>query len=300
MSRAVTITGYGPPSVLHLDEVEIAGPGPRQVRVAVRYAGVGPTDLAIRAGHLDAVFPVPPGGILGFEAAGTVEAVGDEVGDVVVGDEVAVHLPGHLGGYADLVNADFWVRKAPAVSWTVAAALPASGEAAIRGLAALDLRDGETLLLLGGNGSVGAIATQLAVAAGVKVITTVRPADFDAAADRGATPVDYHQPLRTAVQSPVDAVLDASGRSDLPAAVALAGGPARVVTLSDPRAGEVGVRLSNPDPAGIPAALGEAMDRVASGAVTLREPTVVPLDQAAEVHSGLEAGTLRGKVVLQT
>src|ERR1700759_1637461 len=103
MSRAVTISGYGPPSVLRLDDVEIGRPGPRQIRVAVRYAGVGPTDLAVRAGHLAAVFPVEPGGVIGFEAAGTVEAVGGEVGDVVVGDEVAVHLPSSLGGYAELV-----------------------------------------------------------------------------------------------------------------------------------------------------------------------------------------------------
>jgi NADPH:quinone reductase-like Zn-dependent oxidoreductase len=299
MSRAVTISGYGPPSVLHLEEVEAGRPGPHRIRVAVEYAGVGPTDLAVRAGHLDAVFPVRPGGVIGFEAAGTVDAVGDEVGDVVVGDEVAVHLPSSLGGYAELVDADFWVPKPSGVPWTVAAAFPASAEAAVRGLTLLDLRAGETLLLLGGNGSVGAIATQLAVARGASVITTVRPADFDEVAARGATPVDYHRPLRDAVASPVDAVLDASGRSDLPAAVALADGAARVVSLSDPRAGEFGVTLSAPDPAGIPAALREAMDRLASGALTVREPTVAPLEEAADVHTGLEAGTLRGKIVLR-
>ncbi|NMO91342.1 alcohol dehydrogenase catalytic domain-containing protein [Actinomycetospora sp. TBRC 11914] len=299
MSRAVTISGYGPPSVLHLEEVGIPAPGPHQIRVAVRYAGVGPTDLAVRAGHLDAVFPVRPGGVLGFEAAGTVEAVGDEVTDVVVGDDVAVHLPGSLGGYAELVVADLWVRRPSGSSWTVAAALPASAEAAVRGLALLGPTKGETLLLLGGNGSVGALATQLAVAAGVEVITTVRPDDADEVTARGAVPVDYHQPLRDAVRSPVDAVLDASGRSDLEAAVALAGGPARVVTLSDPRAGQFGVTLSAPDPATVPAALAEAAARVEDGTLTVREPTVAPLRDAAEVHTGLEAGTLRGKIVLQ-
>jgi NADPH:quinone reductase-like Zn-dependent oxidoreductase len=266
--------------------------------VAVRHAGVGPTDLAVRAGYLDAEFPVRPGGILGFEAAGTVEAVGDEVSDVVVGDEVAVHLPESLGGYAELVVAGSWVRKPTGLSWPAAAALPASAEAAVRGLALLGLKEGETLLLLGGNGSVGALATQLAVASGVEVITTVRPDDADEVTARGAVAVDYHQPLRDAVRSPVDAVLDASGRSDLEAAVALAGGPARVVTLSDPRAGQFGVTLSAPDPATVPAALAEAVARVEDGTLTVREPTVVPLAEAAEVHTGLEVGTLRGKVVL--
>jgi len=298
MTKAVTISGYGPPSVLRVDEVEVGPPGPRQIRVAVTHAGVGPTDLAIRAGYLDAVYPVRPGGVLGFEAAGTVDAVGAEVRDVAVGDDVAVHLPGPLGGYAEAVLADFWVRRPASVSAAAAAALPASGEAAVRALALLEVQAGETFLLLGGNGSVGALAAQLALARGATVITTVRPADFDAVAARGAQPVDYHRPLREVVTSPVDAVLDASGRSDLRAAVELAGGPTRVLTLSDPRASELGVALSSPDRATLTARLQEAMDRVADGSLALSEPTVLPFDQAADVHTRLEDGSLRGKVVL--
>ena len=297
--RAITITGYGPPAVLQVADVEIGPPAAHQIQVVVQFAGVGPTDLAIRAGHLDAVYPLRPGGILGFEAAGVVDTVGADVDDVAPGDEVAVFLPGSLGGYAERVNADFWVRKPANVPWTAAAALPASGEAAVRVLKQLRLAEGETLLVLGGNGSVGAIATQLAVARGAKVISAVRPADFAAVAERGAVPIDYHRPLGDAVPGPVDAVLDASGRSDLPAAVALAGGAARVISLSDPRAAQVGVTLSGPVEAGIPAALREAMDGVAAGTLSLAEPTVAPLDQAADVHTRLENGALRGKVLLQ-
>jgi NADPH:quinone reductase-like Zn-dependent oxidoreductase len=295
--RAITITGYGPPSVLQLADIEIGPPAARQIQVAVEFAGIGPTDLAIRAGHLDAVYPLRPGGVLGFEAAGVVAAIGEGVHDVAVGDEVAVFLPGSLGGYAEHANAEFWVRKPANVSWTAAAALPASGEAAVRVLTQLGLTHGETLLVLGGNGSVGAIATQLAFARGAKVISAVRPSDFAEVAERGAVPIDYHRPLSD-VPSPVDAVLDASGRSNLQEAVDLAGGPTRVITLSDPKAGRVGVTLSGPVTADIPAALQEAMDRVADGTLSLSEPTVFPLDQAAEVHTQLENGTLRGKVLL--
>ena len=298
MARAVTISGYGSPSVLRAADVEIPAPGAGQIRVAVRYAGVGPTDLAIRAGHLDAVYPVRPGGILGFEAAGVVETVGADVTGVAPGDEVAVFLPQSLGGYAELVNADFWVPKPAAVPWTVAAALPASGEAAVRTLDQLGVAAGETLLLLGGSGSVGAIATQLAVARGAKVISAVRPSEFAFATSLGGQPIDYQRPLADSVLSPVDAVLDASGRSDLWAAVALAGGPSRVITLADHRAAELGVALSGPVPAGIPAALRQSMDAVAAGTLSLREPTVFPLEQAAEVHARLEGGALRGKALL--
>jgi NADPH:quinone reductase-like Zn-dependent oxidoreductase len=186
MARAVIATGYGPPTVLQPGEVEVGDPGPAQIRVAVRFAGVGPTDLAIRAGYLREVYPLQPGAVLGFEAAGTVETVGADVADVSPGDEVAVFLNPTLGGYAELVRADFWVRKPASVDWEAAAALPASAEAAIRVLNQLGVRTGETLLLLGGAGSVGTIATQIAVARGVKVISAVRPGDF-AAADLAAT-----------------------------------------------------------------------------------------------------------------
>jgi NADPH:quinone reductase-like Zn-dependent oxidoreductase len=301
MARAVIVTGYGPPSVLQPGDVEVGDPGPAQIRVAVRFAGVGPTDLAIRAGYLREVYAVQPGAVLGFEAAGTVEAVGADVTDVSPGDEVAVFLNPSLGGYAEQVLADFWVRKPSSVDWEAAAALPASAEAAIRVLNQLGVMAGETLLLLGGAGSVGTIATQIAVARGVRVISAVRPGDFAAVETLGATPIDYHRRLAEAVPAVagrVDAVMDASGRSDIEAVIALAGGAKRVITLSDPRAPGLGVTLSGPVSSGIPDALVEAMGLLASGDLKLRERTVVPLSQAADVHARLENGELRGKVLL--
>jgi NADPH:quinone reductase-like Zn-dependent oxidoreductase len=301
MARAMIATGYGPPTVLQPGEVEVGDPGPAQIRVAVRFAGVGPTDLAIRAGYLREVYPLRPGAVLGFEAAGTVEAVGADVTGTSPGDEVAVFLNPTLGGYAELVLADFWVGKPASVDWEAAAALPASAEAAIRVLNQLGVRSGETLLLLGGAGSVGTIATQIAVARGVKVISAVRPGDFAAAETLGATPIDFHRPLADAVPAVagrVDAVMDASGRSDLEAAIALAGGATRVITLADPRGPGLGVALSEPVPERVPDALAEAMGLLASGGLHLRDRTVVPLSQAADVHARLESGELRGKVVL--
>ena len=294
MTRVILLGGYGGPDVLRLGETEVGAPGAGQIRVTVRYAGVGPTDLAIRAGHLDAVFPAPPGTVLGFEAAGVVDEVGAGVEDVVAGDEVAVFLPG-LGGYAEAVVAGFWVRKPASVSWTDAAALPASGEAAVRVLDQLSVTAGETLLLLGGAGSVGRIAIQLAVARGATVVAAVRPADFSAVQALGATPIDYHD-LRAAGQ--VGAVFDASGRSDLSTAIELAGGPDRVITLSDPRGPALGVRLSNVVPAGVGAALTRVMDLLAAGRLELQPQTVVPLAEAAAAHARLASGDLRTKILL--
>ena len=300
MSKAVLLTDFGPPAVLKLGDIDIGDPGPAQIRLAVRFAGVGPTDLEIRSGRLRDAFPASPGAVLGFEAAGVVDAVGSAVTDVSPGDEVAAFLPG-LGGYAELVLADYWVRKPQSVDWDAAAALPASGEAAVRVLNQLRIAPGETLLLLGGTGSVGTIATQLAVARGVRVVAAVRRDDLTVAENLGAVPVEYGEHLADAVRSAVgrvDAVMDAASASDLKTAVELAGGPQRVITLTNPSAGQLGATLSGPVPAGIPAALTEAMTQLADGSLVLRRRTVRPLAAAADVHAELEAGTFRSKAVL--
>src|SRR6185369_5031888 len=96
-----------------------------------------------------------------------------------------------LGGYAEYAIASIWSRKPPSVSWTDAAALPSSAEAAVGVLRQLHVTGGETLLLFGGGGSVGIIATQLAVAAGVNVISAVGERDEALARALGATPVRY-------------------------------------------------------------------------------------------------------------
>jgi NADPH:quinone reductase-like Zn-dependent oxidoreductase len=301
ISRAVVLAGYGGPEVLVPGSVEVPDPAPGQVRIAVGYAGVGPTDLEIRAGHLAGVFPSPPGTALGFEVAGTVEAVGSAVTGTAVGDEVAAFLPG-LGGYAAVALADHWVITPPQVDHGAAAALPASGEAASRVLSQLGVREGETLLVIGGAGSVGLLATQLAVARGVRVISAVRDSDHALVAGIGAVPVTYDarlaEQVRDAVGAHVDAVLDAATGADLRTAVELAGGPERIVTLSNHDAGALGVRLSGPDLARADAALAEAMAALAGGRLRLRRRTVLPLDRAAEAHARLEAGE-RTKFVLQ-
>jgi len=300
MAKAMVMKGYGPPDVLVAGEVEVGEPGPGQIRVAVKCAGVGPTDLEVRAGYLQAVYPLGPGAVLGFEASGVVEAAGAGVDDVQPGDSVAVFLPG-LGGYAEQVLAAYWVRKPGAVSWADAAAFPASAEAAARVLDQLSLAAGETLLLLGGAGSVGTIAAQLAVARGATVIAAVRPADFAAAEKLGAIPVAYGDGLAGRVRAEagqVDAVMDAAGRGGLQDALQLAGGPQRVITLSDPHAADVGVQLSGPVPDRIRPELEAVMPMLASGALALRPRITAPLDDAAQIHRRLESGDIREKVVL--
>src|SRR5258706_5556736 len=241
MPNAVVMTGYGPPEVLKWAQVPLGEPGEGQIRIKVRAAGISPTDLALRAGYLKDI-PLPPDAVLGFEAAGTVEAVGPGVTGPSAGDAVAALLFS-LGGYAEYAVASIWTGKPDAVSWLDAAALPSSAEAAAGVLRQLNVTSGETLLLFGGGGSVGIIATQLAVARGVTVISAVGERDDTLARELGATPVRYGAGVAGRVRAlgPVDAGFDPAGKGVLADAIALAARPERVITLSDPAAAYFGV-----------------------------------------------------------
>ena len=298
MPNAIVMTGYGPPEVLEWARVPLTEPGEGQIRVKVKAAGISPTDLALRAGYLKAV-PLPPNAVLGFEAAGTVDAIGPGVTGTFAGDGVAALLFS-LGGYAEYAVASIWTRKPGTVSWTDAAALPSSAEAAAGVLRQLNVQSGETVLLFGGGGSVGIIATQLAVAAGVNVISAVGEHDDALARELGATPVRYGAglPGRVRALGAIDAVFDAAGKGVLADAIALAGGPERVITLSDPAAADFGVMLSEPTPDRAPGALDETIALLADGRLRLRAHKSMPMQQAAEAHRQLESGDIHERIIL--
>ena len=300
MPKAIVLTNYGPPDVLVWTDVPIPEPGPSQIRIRVMAAGVSPTDPKIRRGDLKAVFPLPARAVLGFEAAGVVDALGPSVYGVQVGDEVASLLPG-LGGYGEYALASSWTPKPPNVSWSDAAALSASAEAAVGVLKQLGVARGETLLVLGAAGSVGMIATQLAASWGVKVVGAASASDHDLVRDLGGVPVSYGAGLADRVRelSPsVDAVLDAASNGALQDAITLGADPARILTLADEHAADLGVSLSAPTPDRAPEALDETMPLLAAGALRLRRQRHLPMAEAAEAHRLLERGDAHDKLVL--
>ncbi|WP_382309420.1 NADP-dependent oxidoreductase [Herbiconiux sp. UC225_62] len=301
MAYAVVLTEFGDPDVLAWQEV----PEPRaeagEVLVRVRAAGVGPTDLNIRAGHLSKVFPQGPGSILGFEAAGVVEELGEGATGVAVGDEVAVYLP-RQGGYAELVSAPVWFAKPADVDWESAAALPASAEAALGILREVRLADGETVVILGAAGSVGVIALQLARSWGARVIGAASERDEQLIRDLGADFVPYGDGVFervAALTDRIDAVLDVAGHGGLAEAVAVTGDPSRVVTLVD-HAGAVatGARMSDPGPNRAPDALAVTMPLLASGSLRLKAHLALPVQDASEAHRRLASGETHDKIVL--
>src|SRR5258708_6677949 len=237
--------------------------------------------------------------VLGFEAAGTVDAVGPGVTGTSIGDAVTALLFS-LGGYAEYAVASIWTRKPDTVSWIDAAALPSSAEAAAGVLRQLDVKTGETLLLFGGGGSVGIIATQLAVAQGVQVISAVGEHDEALARELGATPVRYGAGLAGRVRAlgAVDAVFDAAGKGVLADAIALAGGPKRVITLSDPAAPDFGVMLSQPTNDRAPGALEQTSALLPDGRLPLAAHKSMPIQQPAEAPGQLESGNVRERIIL--
>ena len=300
MPKAVVLTRYGPPEVLVWRDVRMPEPGPGEVRLRIKAAGVSPTDPKIRRGDLQAVWRLPPDAILGFEMAGVVDALGPSVSGVKEGDEVATFQLS-LGGYGEYALVSSWTPKPASVSWSDAAALPASAEAAIGTLKQLRITPGETLLILGAAGSVGLIATQLAVSQGIKVIGAAAPRDHDLVRDLGGVPVSYGPGLAERVREfvpSVDAVLDAAGKGGLPDAIALAGGPARVTTLADEHAADLGVAFSAATPDRAPEAVDRTMPLLASGALRLRRQRQLPMACAADAHRLLENGAAHEKLIL--
>ncbi|MFE3600546.1 NADP-dependent oxidoreductase [Streptomyces sp. NPDC059096] len=301
--RAVVFEEFGGPEVLHVKDVDEPHAGPGEIRVAVRAAGVNPMDYKIRHGWMEAAFPTPLPAVPGLEFAGVVDETGDGVTDFAVGDEVLGWTA--TGAYAPYALADVVVAKPAGLSWDEAAALPVAGETAQRVLDALGVRDGETLLLHGAGGGVGAVAAQLAVARGATVIGTASPANHDYVRSLGAVPVAYGDGLvdrvRAAAPQGVDAVFDASGKGALPDSIELRGGTTdRIVTIADMAAQDLGVTFSSggTTPEQKRAGLTEQARLATEGALRVRIAGTFPLEEAAKAQQASEEGHAGGKLVI--
>lgn len=296
--KAITYAEFGGPEVLRLEEVEEPHAGPGQVRLKVVAAAVNPLDHKIRNGWMPQFappFPVTPG----VEAAGVVDEVGEGVTGVAVGDEVLAWTV--TGAYAEYALATEFAAKPADLDWDTAAALPVAVETSVRVLDELKISEGDTLLLHGAAGAVGAVGVQLAVARGATVIGTASAGNHDYLRSLGAIPVAYGDGLadrvRAAAPQGVDAVFDAAGAGDLPVSIELRGGTDRIVTIADPQAAELGVTFSGGGgPFG--AKLAEYARLAAEGKLAVRVAKSLPLAEAAKAQELSASGHAGGKVVL--
>ena len=234
--KAVRFHEYGGAEVLGVEDVEEPIPGEGEISLRVLAAGVNPIDWKIVSGMLAGGRPLEAPRGLGVDVAGTVERIGPGVTGIAPGEELLGSPISPAYAEIALSRPELLVRKPPGVSWEVAGSLGVVVGTAYATLDRLALKQGETVLILGASGSVGLVAVQLAIARGVRVIGTAGQSKLAQLERLGATAVLYgdglEERLRSAAPDGVDAALDASGHGELAAAVALAGGPGRVLTIA--------------------------------------------------------------------
>jgi len=304
MPRAMQFSEYGPVENLKLVERLAPEPGPGQVRLAVRAVGVNPIEWKVLHGSMREVLRLDFPAGLGNDVAGVVDAVGDGVTDLVVGDEVLGTSATPAYAEQALANASALVRKPVGVSWEVAGSLSGPGGTAVVALEKLGIGEGDTLLVHAAAGGVGVIASQLAVGRGARVIGTASVPNHDLLRSLGVEPVTYGDGLAARVRalSPdgVDAVLDASGRGELAESVELAGGNQRVLTIAGfEEAARLGVQAHfGGGGSDTPRALGELLAQIDAGRLVVPIARTYPLAEAGEALRASEAGHVRGKLVL--
>jgi NADPH:quinone reductase-like Zn-dependent oxidoreductase len=297
--RALQYNTYGGPEVLQWAEAPEPHAGPGQLRIAVRAASVNPIDWKALTGMLSGGEPLAGTGYLGYDAAGVVDEVGDQVSGVAVGDEVFGRGQKTQAQYAVL---DAWAAKPPSIDWAVSAAAGVAGETSERGLRLLEVNAGDTLFVDGGAGGVGAVAVQMALARGAKVIASASEANHDYLREIGATPVGYGQGLaervRAAAGGPVDAVLDVAGKTPVQDLIGLASEPSQVVSIANYAAGQAGARVSGGGADSRPMeALALVAELLAQNKLVIKVQTF-PVDRAAEAYRISQSGHVRGKLVL--
>jgi NADPH:quinone reductase-like Zn-dependent oxidoreductase len=303
MARTVQFSDYGGTDALRVIDAPELNAGPNQVRIAVRAAGINPIDSKILHGFMAEVMPLTLPAGLGSDVAGVVDEVGAGVTQFAVGDEVLGSSLTPALSESALADPANLVIKPADVGWDVAGSLAGAGGTAWAVLNKLDIRANETLLIHAAAGGVGTFAVQLAVAHGARVIGTASERNFEYLRSISAEPVSYGDGLleriRAVAPEGVDAVLDASGRGEIPLSIELAGGPSRVLTLVAFDAADTGIQVfagGTGDERG--PALREIVSLIEQRALTVPIWRTYPLEETAAALDASSAGHLRGKIVV--
>lgn len=298
--RALVAAAYGGPEVLQIAEVARPEPGAGEVLVQVFAAGTNPVDSVARAGLIPDWFGAGPY-VWGWDVSGVVAAVGPGVVRFTPGDRVfgMPRFPQPAGCYAEYVCAPAHelAGQPEGLGHVAAAALPLCGLTALQTLDLADVSPGSRVLVNGAGGGVGHLAVQLAKAYGAYTIGVARGGlphaiGADEVVDSTRTCLD------------IDVVVDCVGDDGLLAVVRRGGVFARVPGAAQGRgpleeAAEArGVRVVrhvvHPDGAG----LARLARLVSSGSLSVTVNRALPLQEGAAAHELLDAGHLRGKIVL--
>lgn len=308
---AIGLTKYGGPEVLQVLQVPVEPLGADEIRVRVTAATVNATDTVARAGlRVTGDRPATGVAVPGVDIAGTVAGIGEEVTtDLAVGDHVmgTVYPSGAHGGYRqDLVLPARSVARAPSGFDDVAAStLPTNGLTARQALDVLALQSGQTLAVTGAAGAFGGFVIQLAKAEGLTVIADASPSDEQLVRELGADIVVRRgdavaNEIRKHFSEGVDGLADGAV---LDAAVLPAVRDGGAIATVRGYTGD-GTRDLRVIPVYVRTYLQELekLDRlreqVEQGAVTPRVADTYPAEKAVDAHRRLEAGGVRGRLVL--
>jgi NADPH:quinone reductase-like Zn-dependent oxidoreductase len=306
--RAWRVHEFGSPDVMQLQDIACPSPNAGEVLVRVEAAGVGPWDGWIRAGK--SVLPQPLPLTLGSDLSGTIVSVGADVPGLFPDDKIyGVTNPRFIGAYAEfaLATAAMISRMPETLTYIQAASVPVIAVTAWQGLFdQAGLKAGQTVLIHGGAGNVGAYAVQLARRAGARTFATAAADDVSYVRELGAdTVINFQTERFEDVVHDADVVLD------------LVGGETQRRSFGVlRRGGKLVSAVSHPDPElakahGVLATfflvkvtsehLAEIASLIDSGKLVTRVGVVLPLAEAREAHLMLEGlrPPTKGKIVLR-
>jgi len=288
---------FGGPEVLEFHTEQAPAPGPGEVLVQVRAAGINPIDARRMTGEFGSNLPHS----FGTEFAGTIQALGAgtapwQVGDAVLGSGAGFTHATHI-----VVPAENLVAKPEAMSWETAGSLAGAGRTATAILRELAVPATGSLLIHGGSGGVGSITVQLAVRQGVTVVATASAANQDYLRGLGAIPVEYGPGLADRIAAvhpaPFTASIDMIGNSEATeASLALVEPEGAIATIAgrpvdSPRVQAIWVKR-NPDD------LRQLVDDVVDGTYRWEVSRSYPLLDAVTAYRDILSGHTRGKSVL--
>jgi len=302
--KAVRFHGYGPVGVLNVEDVPQPLPGPAQVLVRVKAAGINPGEAKIREGMMASRWPTTFPSGEGTDLAGIVEQAGPDVTGVAVGDEVIgwVDTRSSHAEFA-VVGAANLTPKPAAVPWQVAGALPVVGFTACAAVRAVALSAGDTLVVSGAAGGVGSITVQLARRAGATVIGLASEQNHGWLSAHGVVPVTYGDGVAGRIRSiapKADAFIDTHGGDYVELALGELGVPPdRVDTIVRFDAVEkYGVKAEGNAAGASAVVLAELAGLIADGELEVPIAGAYPLAQVREAYARLASGHVHGKIVL--
>ncbi|WP_158797978.1 NADP-dependent oxidoreductase [Pedobacter sp. L105] len=304
-NHAVRYDKFGGTEVLYIAETPMPEVGSDKVLVRIKAAGINPGETSIRLGKLEHMFKstLPTG--QGSDFAGTITAIGDQVKDFKIGDEV-IGFSNNRNAQAEYiaVGQDQLVIKPEQMTWEQAGGLFVAGTTAYAGVDVLSLSPGDVVIISGAAGGVGSIAVQIAKNLGVEVIGFASEANHEWLKKHGVIPVTYGEDNLKAVQEVLDgrtpsALFDVSGNGYVKLGIDLGIPKERINTIIDFEAASTYSVNTAGNSAGASAAVMEKLTKmIDEGKLEILVAGSYPLAEVKAAYDDLASKHTHGKIVL--